>query len=218
MSLDLVETLPLPQRLALSYAPRKARAATLALLALDTRLAGIIRTGGEPVIAQMKLAWWRERLGQAPADWPVGEPLLALLRECGIDATRLVPLVDGWEMLLADDLGRSELTAFARGRALGWAAVSDGTGQSAPLAPVEKAGREWALLDLARHLDSEEEATRALEAAAITGRAGARLPREVRSLAVLHSLSLRAYRRGSSELLDGPGAMAAALRSGLLGM
>ena len=217
MSSDLVETLPLPQRLALAYAPKRTQSATLALLALDTRLAGIIRNGGERVIAQMKLAWWRERLEQAPAHWPIGEPLLALLRDCGIKPERLVPLVDGWEMLLAEALGRRELSTFARGRALGWSAVNDASGRSQPDAPVEEAGHEWALLDLAMHLDSEDEAKMAREAAAASGGARIRLPKEVRSLAVLHSLSRRAHRLGSGELLDGAGAMATALRAGLLG-
>ncbi len=214
---DLVETLPLPQRLALSYAPKRTQHATLALLALDTRLAGIIRNGGEPVIAQMKLAWWRERLEQPASNWPLGEPLLALMRQCGIEAARLVPLVDGWEMLLAETLGQKELTVFSRGRALGWAAVNDASGRGQSNAQIEKAGREWALLDLAMHLDSEAEAALAREAAESSGAVRVRLPKEVRSLAVLHSLCLRARRLGSGELLDGAGAITTALRAGLFG-
>ena len=40
---DLTADLPPPQRLALSYASARARPATLALLALDARLAAVLR-------------------------------------------------------------------------------------------------------------------------------------------------------------------------------
>jgi hypothetical protein len=36
--------------------------ATLALLALDARLAAILRGRREPIAAQLRLAWWREML------------------------------------------------------------------------------------------------------------------------------------------------------------
>ena len=217
MSVDLIETLPLAQRLALTYAPRQSRAATLALLALDTRLAGIVRSGGEPVIAQMKLAWWRERFGQDAAGWPLGEPLLALLRESGMEHSRLEPLVDGWETLLGEQLGRSELIAFARGRALAWAAVGDATGYSASNEPVERAGRAWALADLALNLGEASEADLARAALRAEDGPDIRLPRQLRSLAVLHALARRAIAAGTTDMLDGPGAMATALRIGLLG-
>ena len=217
MSADLIETLPLPQRLALSYAPRQAHAPTLALLALDTRLAGIVRSGGEPVIAQMKLAWWRERFGQSQAEWPLGEPLLTLLRESGIEHARMAPLVDGWEALLSEQLGRSELAAFSRGRALAWAAVGDAAGNSASNEPVERAARAWALADLALNLGeaSEADLTRAALRAEVG--TGVRLPRQLRSLAVLYGLANRAIAAGTNDMLDGPAAMAVALRIGLLG-
>ena len=96
MSRSLAEQLPPPQRLALSYAPPSARCPTLALLALDTRLAGLLRRRGEPVLAQVRLAWWRDILAAEPGGWPEGEPVLALLRSWREPAP-LVALVDGWE-------------------------------------------------------------------------------------------------------------------------
>ena len=217
MSIDLLETLPLAQRLAVSYAPRRAHSPTLAMLALDTRLAGVIRTGGEPVIAQMKLAWWRDRLAQDPAQWPLGEPLLALLKEAAIDPARLSPLVDGWEVLLADSLGHEELTLFATGRAQAWAAVADAAGNRGSNADVEQAGRTWALADLALNLGTEEETAKVRAAALTQSEAQARLPSLVRPLTVLRGLALRALHRDADEVLDGPGAMAMALRLGVLG-
>ena len=217
MSTDLLETLPLAQRLALSYAPRRAHSPTLAMLALDTRLAGIIRTGGEPVIAQMKLAWWRDRLAQEPSQWPRGEPLLALLQVSGLECARLSPLVDGWEVLLADSLDREEIGDFAQGRALAWAAVADAAGPSGANASVEQAGRAWALADLALNLGTEEETARVRAAAQEEAEAQPRLPSLVRPLAVLRGLAIRALRRDAGEVLDGPGAMATALRLGIMG-
>ncbi len=216
MSADLIETLPLAQRLALSYAPRDARPATLAFLALDTRLAGIIRADGEPVIAQMKLAWWRDRLAQAPQEWPLGEPLLALLRESGLDCAKLSPLVDGWEVLLSDQLGSDAIAEFADGRARGWSAVASATaGQAGD--NVEAAARRWAMVDLALNLGTDEEATAVRHAARAESWKPLTLSRPLRSLAVLHGLARRAILRDTDEMLDGPGAMGAALRLGILG-
>lgn len=217
MESTLLDTLPLPDRLALSYAPSRSRGPTLALLALDARLAGIVRSSGEAMIAQIKLAWWRERLQEEPAKWPEGEPLLTLLRSADIDCTRLVPLVDGWEELLADKFGRKEVVGFARGHASGWAAVADAAGESGTTSQVERAAREVALAQLSRHLsrpDEREQVRIALEAESWKPSAVAR---SVRTLVVLHALNRRALRRDSADLLDGPGAMLLALRVGITG-
>ena len=98
------DPLPLPRRLALAYAPRRSRDAVLGLWLLDQRLAGILQAQGEVLIAQIKLAWWRDRLGEDPAGWPRGEPLLALLQSGKVPPRSYLPLVDGWEALLAEDL------------------------------------------------------------------------------------------------------------------
>lgn len=207
MTADLAETLGLPQRLALSYAPRSARAPALALLALDLRLASILRGGGEPAIVQIKLAWWRERLAEPPARWPEGEPLLALLRGFPGGPGALAGIVDGWEMLLAERLDPPAIALFAEGRAAGWQALGgEGAGPAA---------RQWALADLLLNLPvgEEAEAVRAMLTAEPWSRA--RLPRALRPLAVLHALAGRAMRRGSAELLDGPGALARAMWVGI---
>lgn len=216
MSSDLLETLPLPQRLALSYAPRACRADTLALLALDTRLAGIVRGDGEVIIGQMKLAWWRERLQQEPDDWPVGEPLLALLQKGKVDVSRLTPLVDGWEALFGEILDRDVIEAFAAGRARLWETLAQAHGaQETPEAA--QAAREQAMSELACNLGSEDEAALAVEVAREQAWERGGLPRALRPLAILHGLSRRALARGSEDLLDGPGAMATVLRIGLTG-
>ena len=56
LALSLLETLPLRQRLALAYGTGEGRLALLGLLALDQRLAGIVRNSREPSLAQLRLA------------------------------------------------------------------------------------------------------------------------------------------------------------------
>ena len=206
--MELAETLPLAQRLALSYAPRASREPVLALLALDQRLAAIVRSGGEPALAQIKLAWWRDRLSESPARWPEGEPLLGLLRGFSGEPGVLAGVVDGWEMLLGERLDTPEIAQFAEGRAAGWIALG-GTAAAA-------AARYWALADLLLNLPAGEEAE-AVRAALAAEPHQAKLPRELRPLAVLGALAARAIRRGSEDLLDSPGALGTAMRVGIFG-
>ncbi len=212
----MIETLPLAQRLALSYAPRACRDQALALLALDARLAGIVRGDGEPIIAQMKLAWWRERLAQDPQDWPLGEPLLALLRDSQLEVSSLAPMVDGWEALLAEALDEGVVQAFADGRAALWQTMAKAQGQHDTSA-VAATASEQAMVELALNLGTEDEAATARDIAKAQPWARPRLPRSLRPLAILHGLSRRALNREADELLDGPGAMATVLRLGILG-
>ena len=204
------------QRLALSYAPGSARTDTLTLLALDTRLADILRQRSEPLIAQLKLAWWRDRLREEPAHWPGGEPLLARLAGWR-NAGALVGLVDGWEALLAETLSEPAMLAFADGRAAGWQVLADRIGDGSGADDAGHTARGWALADLALHLSAGAEADLA-RVLALEHNAGlTALPRALRPLAVLRGLALRAVRRGSGEALDGPGAAILALRIGLAG-
>lgn len=205
--------LPPPLQLALAYAPRAAREPTLALFLLDTRLAGFVRRGGEPLMAQMRLAWWRDTLRGTPADWPRGDPLLEMLRAWRTPAP-LVALVDGWEQLLAGELDREAITAFAGGREKGWAALAGEIGAEG--AAVEPAARAWALGDLAGNLSDPAERALVVQAT----RPDRYVPpsgRALRPLAILGGLGRRALAKGGVPLLDGRGAALAALRLGMFG-
>src|SRR5690606_20839572 len=79
MSNVLLADLRPAERLALAYAPARARTATLALMALDNRLGTIVRQMREPIAAQLRLAWWRDTLARPVPEWPQGEPVLAAL-------------------------------------------------------------------------------------------------------------------------------------------
>ncbi len=212
----LLEQLPLSHRLALAYAPARARTLTLGLLALDCRLAGIVRNTREPLLGQVRLAWWRDRLGEAPALWPDGEPLLALLSNWGAGAGALLGLVDGWEGLLGDPpLPGAALESFAEGRAAAFGGLARLLG--AEPGEAARAARGWALVDLSGKLGDPEERAEARALAEDQDWRRPDLPRTLRPLAVLHGLAKRAMRRDASDLLVGSSAVLVTMRLGMLG-
>ena len=102
---DTALLLPPPANLAAAYTPVAFRPAFILLLQLDMRFADIVRKAREPMIAQIKLAWWRDAFAAEPALRPKGEPLLQSLGECGesIKLSALQDLVSAWELLLSED-------------------------------------------------------------------------------------------------------------------
>lgn len=196
----MLDTLPPLWRLAVAYAPAATRDQWLTLLALDMRLSQIVRSAREPMLAQMKLAWWRDRLAQRAADWPKGEPLLAALA-CWQDGHgALSGLVDGWEALLGDEPQPEALMA-----ARAAACVALGGERARGMA------RGWALGDVANLLGSE----------AVADRIGAqdwrrqRLLRGMRPLVILHGIA--AYGRGDpAKMQKIP--LLTLMRLGLLGL
>ena len=175
----MLDTLPPPWRLAVAYAPAATRDQWLTFLALDTRLGQIVRSAREPMLAQMKLAWWRDRLAQRAEAWPKGEPLLAALA-CWQDGHgALSGLVDGWEALLGDE---PQPEALMAGRAAACVAMGgEGAGEMA---------RAWALADAAGLIGGG--AVAGLIAAQDWRRQ--RLPRAMRPLVILHGMA--AHGRG----------------------
>ena len=110
----VAEWLSPPDRLAIAYAPRALRPAWSGLLAFDRRLADAARAGREPIMIQLRLAWWRDRLAEPAMAWPRGEPLLGLLIAWDAERAALGALVDGWE---AQVVGEDGGTALDRARA-----------------------------------------------------------------------------------------------------
>jgi phytoene synthase len=210
---DLSAELRPPQRLALSYASSRARPATLALLALDARLAAILRGRREPIAAQLRLAWWRDMLARPAAEWPRGEPVLEALRGWR-DPTGLSELADGWEALLAEELTPEAIADFAAGRGAAFACLARELGVEA-VEVAEEAARLWALADLTANLSDGAE--RALVVDHGRNLVPPPLPASLRPLAVLAGLGARAMQRGGAPLLSGPGSALLALRIGLTG-
>ena len=196
---DLLDGIPPTHRLALAYAPASSHAQWLALFALDARLAGVVRAAREPVLGQLRLAWWRERLvDQTP---PRGEPLLALLQDWGEHRAALVALVDGWEAMLGEaPLGEDALSALAEGRAGAVVALAQACG--------------WALGDLAAHVSHADERSAALALQDAQHGEPVRLARGLRPLVVLHGLAMR-HRAGAQP--SGIGALMTAIRLGIFG-
>jgi phytoene synthase len=206
---ELLPTLPPVQRLALAYAPASARPIWLGLLALDARLSGVVRTAREPVLGQLRLAWWRERLGEGAP--PRGEPLLALLESWGDTRAALVPLVDGWEAMLGE--APRDVAALVAGRGAAVAALARMMGEEARETDAARLARGWALGDLPRQL-AEDERAAAYALALAHDWAPARLPRALRPLTVLHGLARRSH-AGRAEASFG--ALLAGIRLGIFG-
>jgi len=131
-----------PLRLAAAYAPAASRTAWVGFLALDERLGRVAQRGGEPMLAQLRLAWWRDRLGESPDRWPVGEPLLALLRAWHAELPALAALVDGWEATLADP-AEVNSSALADARIGAMLALGRLIGAPDPPDPIRAAASRW---------------------------------------------------------------------------
>lgn len=170
------------------------------------------------MLAQLRLAWWRDMLDKPQEQWPRGEPLLAQLRETGHDPRPLISMVDGWEALLSEPQPRdTAIAACVAGRASGWAWLGSLAGRALPAEDIATAGSEWALTDLAGWAgDTEARAVFARMADEYPWTKRAWSP-ALRPLAILHGLALRARRRRSLTVLDGPASLAIAMRLGILG-
>ena len=183
--------------LAFSYAPDGARGAIAALFALDAALGNILRTTREPLVGQMRLAWWREALegldaSGAPAE-PVLQSLAAAILPLGITGHALSEMVDAWEALL-DDVGVQWIDDHARLRGRKLFAMAGVAIEAAASDPIGEAGEGWALADLAANLSDPAQASQARDHA-VAALAHARELRWSRNGRVLGALALIADRR-----------------------
>jgi len=180
-----------PERLAVLYAPRRVQALWEGFLLLDRRLADAAREGRDPLMIQLRLAWWRDRFDQPAAEWPQGEPLLALLRAWDEGRAALRALVDGWEARIVGEdggaeLGKARVAAICTLARLSCVAADE---------PVRQAAAEWLGLEP-------------------PGRSAPILPGAMRPLVILRGMALReASGKAGSPLRD----FLAILRLGLLG-
>jgi phytoene synthase len=218
IELSLLEILPPPQRLALAYAPARFRPHFLAFFALDTRLATLVRGASEPMLGQLRLAWWRDRLTEDSGKWPSGEPVLEALQSWQGGHGVLGQMVDGWELMLDDaPLSPAALSHHAQARAAGFSALAGLVGSDAAAQDAHRMGCNWALADLASHLGDPAETAAVLELALLQDWKQTRLPRALRPLAVLHGMAGQAMKRDLTGGLATRPAILAAIRLGLLG-
>ncbi|MFZ4688769.1 MAG: squalene/phytoene synthase family protein [Polymorphobacter sp.] len=93
--------------LSVLYAPAAARPGLFALHALDLELAAVVAGTTDPMIGEIRLAWWREALcglddGVVPAQ-PLLQLLAAAVLPCGVTGADLAVLEDRWLGLIGSD-------------------------------------------------------------------------------------------------------------------
>jgi phytoene synthase len=205
--------------LALSYVPVRHRPALRALFALDSALGSAIAGGREPMIARIKLAWWREALERLDRDKPPAEPVLQALAEhvlpAGVAGAELAGMEEGWAVLLSDaPLTAENLAIHARKRGALLFACAARLLESRG----DAGGEAWALVDLARHCGNPEDRGAALAAARHLP-APPRAPARLRPLGMLGALARRDAEPGRPrwEPQGSPGRMLRLLRHRLTG-
>ncbi len=206
---NTAENLPPEAQIALAHTPPAMRNALRIYLELDLRLARIVAATSEPMLGQMRLAWWRDMLGKPLAERPSGDAVLDGISEhwAGQEAL-LVALVDGWEHMLDETLSEESALAFAKGRG----AAFSGLGGTECESPATR----WALVDAATHI-SEGAERDMLCALAGNIETSPRLPKSLRGLAVLDALSRRSLKHGGRPLMEGRGASIVAIRAAIFG-
>lgn len=194
------------------------RPAVAALWELDAALAAVLAASREPMIARIKLAWWREALERLDNAPPPPEPVLAALAThvlpSGITGAELATLEAGWVPLTnPEPLTGDALRHYARDRGGRLFQLSARLlGGDAP----ERAGVRWALVDLARRSGVKDQAY-AMAGATELGQSGTWPPR-LRPLGMLDQLAARDCARGMPfEPHGSPRRMLAMLRHRLTG-
>lgn len=200
----------------LAVAAGQARERAERLFMLDNECAHIARVAREPIMAQIRLAWWRDGIASVePRPEHRSDDMDALRALEGFDEIRAhcIAMIDGWEELIlfdGTDPG-AMLAAFAQGRGGGlFAAMGQGQGNE---------GAIWALWDVAGHLSDEALA----EQATSLGRQrieDAVNPEKLRPrmLAMMHAVARDDLRRGRGSPNDlTPGLYLRLLRAQLFG-
>ncbi len=214
----LLSTLPTFERLALAYAPGTKREAWLAFLALDARLASLVRSASEPMLAQLRIAWWREALEADGSRWPQGDPILGALATWNGRHNGLAALADGWEAITAPaPLEATAMARFAKGRADAIAVLAQHLGVGDHAEAARQLATDWTLADLAMRMSREDERSLARALAQGSASRTPRAPRALRPLAVLRALTWRQLGRGGAGTDNSPMALLGAMRAGLLG-
>lgn len=205
-AVDHPERLQPALSVALAWQPRASRPALAALFALDRRLASALAPAREPLLSQVRLAWWRERLQEPASARPKGEPLLAMIgahwRNCGCE---LVALVDGWEHMIGPPPHPAgDVNGLAAGRGQALAAFAGLVGAGDDAAAASAAGEAWAQAEFTPSAGSLPPACLPVTA------------RRLRGVAVLGGLARRALAR-EEPLMHGRAGALAAIRLGMFG-
>jgi phytoene synthase len=152
----LSQQLDADRALALTYVPAARREALRTLWELDAALGAVLAGGREPLISQIKLAWWRDSLAKLDREKPPAEPMLqavaARILPHGVSGAELSEMEEGWTLLLGQDpLTGEELASFGATRGALLFRYSARLLGGEPTPAMLRAGEAWALVDLARH-------------------------------------------------------------------
>jgi 15-cis-phytoene synthase len=140
-----------PNQLSITYCKPAIRPFFSLLLSFDSRLRDIAIRNTEPLIGQLRLAWWRDAVG-ADKDVPKsGEPLLSALYDlqpehlAALARASMLDLLTAWEQIIvADDIGAAAM-GFAELRS---DALFGGYIRASNLPNIDEAravGTNWAL-------------------------------------------------------------------------
>jgi 15-cis-phytoene synthase len=158
------------QRIALAYSRLECREALSALFDLDDALGRIVSSTTEPMIGQMRLTWWHDRLASLEREAAApAEPILNALRDIVDSAlmtgNALAAMVEGWEALLEPmPLDIDALQVFAQKRGEGLFVLAASICQNSV---PNGLGAGWALIDFAMHCSDERTAVKALQLAGV---------------------------------------------------
>lgn len=181
------------QRLALAYAPAQQRGDFDVLFQVDHACRAAVSAASEPIIGQIRLAWWRDLIAaEAPPaiEYPLPLRVYELSQVRGI-RSQILAMVNGWERLLSPlPLSVDDLEGYAAGRGGGLFECA------AALASVDsetagRAGEGWALADFAFRCSDHATADRALELAKTRLDARTGWPRPLLPFAILSRFARR---------------------------
>lgn len=217
MTAPSTDALPLEQNLALLHASKPVAWQLGAFLRLDRRLGQFVSQSKEPILTQMRLAWWRDQLTKPVADRPGGDAILDDLSAHWPDEEgALIALVDGWEQLLAEPpLPQAAAEDFAAARAHCFGAIARMAGYD-PVNAIH-CGARWAFADLLTRMSDPEERAFVLSVACSQCASKLALPYKLRSLAILGKLGQRAIDSGGRPLIAARGDVLHIMRLGLFG-
>jgi phytoene synthase len=144
--------------LSVLWAPAAARQALVALHAYDLEQQRVVADARDPLLAEIRLAWWREQLealsmGRAPPPQPLLQALAVDARARAVDLAGLTACEESFVLLLTEG-GLDPLSlASARGKPLFTGLLTAILGRqltSAEMADASAAGTRWALARLWR--------------------------------------------------------------------
>ncbi len=141
------------------FAPPEKREALFTLIAFNHELARAREVASNPILALMRMTWWREAVeqaaqGAAPRQHEVAAPLHAAIQAGELDAPSLIAMAEAREMEAEEEgiASVAALHAYLRGTAGGFA-VAAGRLLGAPpavLPALQQAGMLYGLAGLLR--------------------------------------------------------------------